>query len=117
MVVSVVKDSKTIFSKGYGKSDSVNSYPMDPNKSLLKVGEITSVLTTIAVLQQIENEKLGLKDDVTKYVPKINGQKLFKGKQSFKEPVTVESILVHATGLEDRILGMYGPVDKVCFDF
>src|SRR6266508_6911269 len=56
--VSVVKDGKLFFAKGYGYADLENQTPVDPDKTLFKVGSVTKLFTWTAVMQLAEQGKL-----------------------------------------------------------
>lgn len=56
--VALVKDGKLFFSKGYGYADLDKKIPVVPDKTLFRVGSISKLFTTTAVLQLIEQGKL-----------------------------------------------------------
>lgn len=41
---------------------------------MLQIASMTKLLTTIAVLQLVENGKIGLDDDVARYIPEFTSQ-------------------------------------------
>src|SRR4028118_468397 len=67
-VVSVVKDGRIVFTKGYGVADVEKKNPVIPDKTLFRIGSITKVFTATAVMQLAEKGKIKLGDDVNKYI-------------------------------------------------
>jgi CubicO group peptidase (beta-lactamase class C family) len=92
--VALVKDGKILFSKGYGYADLEKKIPVVPDKTLFRVGSISKLFTTTAVLQLVEQGKLKLDDDVNKYL------KRFQVKNSYPKPITVAHLLTHTDGFD-----------------
>src|SRR5688572_10405665 len=63
-VISVVKDGKTIFTKGYGVADIEKKTPVVPDKTIFRIGSITKVFTAMAVMQMADRRTIDLNDDV-----------------------------------------------------
>lgn len=94
-VVSVVKDGKIVFTKGYGVADIEKKNPVVPDKTLFRIGSITKVFTAVAVMQLAERGKIKLDDDVNKYI---------KGVQvpnTYTQPITFAHLLTHTSGLDE----------------
>ena len=62
--VSVVKDGKLFFAKGYGDADLKKGIPVDPEQTTFRIGSITKLFTWTAVMQLAEQGKLDLDADV-----------------------------------------------------
>lgn len=92
--VALVKDGKIFFSKGYGYADLEKKIPVVSDKTLFRVGSISKLFTTTAVLQLVEQGKLKLDDDVNKYL------KRFQVKNSYPKPITVANLLTHTDGFD-----------------
>lgn len=93
--VSVVKDGKIVFAKGYGVADVEKKNPVVADKTLFRIGSITKVFTAIAVMQLAERGKIKLGDDVNKYI---------KGVQvpnTYPQPITFAHLLTHTSGLDE----------------
>jgi len=56
--VSVVRDGKLLFEKGYGYADLVKRTPVDPEQTLFRVGSVSKVFTWTAVMQLWQEGKL-----------------------------------------------------------
>lgn len=88
--VIVVKDGKVLLRKGYGKA-SLN--PDKPVKAddIFRIGSITKQFTSTAILKLVEQDKIDLKSDITRYLPNFTTP----GKT-----ITVEQLLTHTSGIK-----------------
>lgn len=95
-VVSVVKDGRVLLSKGYGLADVENELPMDPARTLVRVGSTSKLFTWTAVMQQVEAGRLDLNADVNEYldfsIPERDGA-----------PVTMLDLMNHQGGFEEGL--------------
>ncbi|WP_277979103.1 serine hydrolase domain-containing protein [Sphingomonas phyllosphaerae] len=66
--VAVVKDGAILFEKGYGYADVAAKTPMDPRRSLMRIGSTSKLLTWTAVMQLVEAGKIDLDADVNRYL-------------------------------------------------
>jgi CubicO group peptidase (beta-lactamase class C family) len=99
ITISVVKDGEIILLKGYGMADVESATPVDPDKSMFRIGSITKTFTGLAVMQLVEQGKLDLDEDVNTYLTK------FSVPATFEEPVTLRALLSHRDGFEDGAAG------------
>ena len=99
VTVSVVKDGKTIFAKGYGVQNREKNIPVTADKSMFRIGSTSKLLTWTAVMQQVERGNLDLDADINTYL------KTFQIPGTFDEPITLKHILTHTPGFEDGGLG------------
>ena len=63
-VISVVKDGKLLFARGYGYADLEARTPVSPETTLFRSGSTSKLFTWTAVMQQVEQGKLDLDHDV-----------------------------------------------------
>ncbi len=98
-VISVVKDGELFFAKGYGYADVENRLPVDPERSLFRIGSISKLFTWISVMQLVEQGVLDLNTDVNAYID-------FQIPATYPQPITLEHLLTHTPGFEDRGYGM-----------
>lgn len=93
-VFTLVKDGKIFFSKGYGYANLEKKIPVVPDKTLFRVGSISKLFTTTAVMQLAEQGKLNVNDEVNKYL------KRFQIPNTYPKPVTVANLLTHTDGFD-----------------
>ncbi|NEQ09842.1 MAG: beta-lactamase family protein, partial [Moorea sp. SIO4E2] len=67
-VFTLVKDDKILFSKGYGYANLEDKIPVIPNKTLFRVGSVSKLVTSTAVMQLVEQGKLKLHEDINQYL-------------------------------------------------
>jgi CubicO group peptidase (beta-lactamase class C family) len=96
--VSVVKDAKLFFAKGYGYADLENKTPVDPEKTIFRIGSVGKTLTWTAVMQLVEQGKLDLDANIQNYVD-------FHIPDTYPQPITLKHLMTHTSGIEDRWLG------------
>ncbi len=98
-VVSVVKDGRIFFAKGYGYADAARRSPADPERTMFRIGSISKLFTWTAVMQLVEQGKLDLQTDINTYLD-------FNIPATFPEPITLDHLMTHTAGFEDRAFGM-----------
>jgi len=94
-VISVVKDGKLFFAKGYGVADVEKKTPVVPDKTIFRIGSITKVFTATAVMQLADRKKIKLTDDVNKYLTTD------RVPNTFPQPITFHHLLTHTSGLDE----------------
>lgn len=99
--VAVVADGKVYFAKGYGYADLEKSRKVDPETTLFRIGSVTKLFTSTAVMQLAEQGKLDLNTDVNTYL------KAFKVPATYPEPITLAHLLAHTPGFEDSVIGLF----------
>jgi CubicO group peptidase (beta-lactamase class C family) len=97
--VSVVKDGKLLFAKGYGYADLEKGIPVDPGLTVFRIGSVTKLFTWTAVMQLVEQGKLDLDADVNTYLD-------FRIPDTYSHPITLKHLLTHTAGFEDRHVDM-----------
>ncbi|WP_242604740.1 serine hydrolase [Legionella busanensis] len=88
---------------GYGIAD-IQSQQLVSSNSVFNVGEITNVVTAIAIMQLKEERKLKLEDSITKYLPSSLGL------SSQWNAITIQDLIMHSSGLASY-------TDEPSFDF
>ncbi|HSK83643.1 MAG TPA: serine hydrolase domain-containing protein, partial [Rubrobacter sp.] len=92
--VSVVKDGKLFLAKGYGSADLENGIPVDPERTIFRIGSVTKLFTSSAVMQLAEQGKLDLDADINTYLD-------FRIPDTYPQPITLRHLLTHTPGFED----------------
>ncbi|MEM2006606.1 MAG: serine hydrolase, partial [Sulfolobales archaeon] len=88
--LAIVKDGKVVYSRSYGFKD-VERGLAPTTKTIYGIGSVTKSFTALAILKLVENGKLSLDDEVSKYVP-IKLEALGK-------PIKVHHLLTHSSGI------------------
>jgi CubicO group peptidase (beta-lactamase class C family) len=101
--VSVVKDGRLFFTKGYGSADLQAGTPVSAQTTLFQVGSASKLFTATAVLQLAEQGKVNLHADVNTYL------KTFHLPATYPESITLAHLLTHTAGFEDRSTGTFPP--------
>ncbi len=86
----VAKDGQVIYSKAFGMANLELNVPMQP-EMVFRIGSITKQFTAIAILQLMEQGKLSLQDEITKFIPDYPTQAY---------SITVEHLLTHTSGIK-----------------
>jgi len=92
--VSVVKDGKLFFAKGYGSADLENGIPVDPERTNFRIGSLAKLFTWTAVMQLAEQGKLDLNADINTYLD-------FRIPDTYPQPITLKHLMTHTAGFED----------------
>jgi len=86
----VAKNGKVIYRKAFGKANLELGVNMTSD-NVFQVGSITKQFTSVAILMLLEEGKLSLEDEITKFIPNYptNGKK-----------ITVHHLLTHTSGIK-----------------
>lgn len=95
--VGVMQNGKVILAKGYGVRDIASRTPVTPT-TMFAIGSVTKQFTCSAMLMLAEQNKLSLKDPVSKYFPNLTRAK----------DITLIDLGGHLSGYRD-----YYPLDFV----
>lgn len=98
--VSVVKDGKLLFAKGYGYADVKQKKNVVANETLFRPGSVSKLFTWTALMQLFEQGKLDLDRDVNSYLD-------FKIPEAFGAPITLKHIMSHTPGFEEQIKDLF----------
>ena len=98
--ISVVKDGQLFFTRGYGYANFKSKSPVLPDRTMFRPGSVSKLFTWTAVMQLYEQGKLDLNADVNTYL------KEFLIPATFPQPITLNNLLSHTPGFEERGTGM-----------
>ncbi len=98
--ISVVKDGKLLFAKGYGYADVQKKQPVSPQETLFRPGSISKLFTWTSIMQLVEQGKLDLDRDVNEYLD-------FKIPEAFGKPITLKNIMTHTPGFEEQVKDLF----------
>lgn len=101
--LAVAKDGRLVLAKGYGVSDKNSKESVNEN-TLFRMGSINKTLTSVTVLQLIEQGKVKLDDKAVSYFAKlkIHPRKI---EDSRVQDITVRQLLQHTAGFDRDLSG------------
>ena len=107
-VVALVTDRNGVVYRGaFGVTDVESKRPMAVD-SMFRIASMTKAITSTALMQLIEQGKLGLEDPVEKYLPEMAKLPVFESFDAATgayrlrpstRPITVRQVLTHTSGL------------------
>ena len=98
LAVSVVQDGQVILKRGYGFAGP--GRPVDPDRTLFRIGSISKTFTWIAVMKEVEAGRMRLDAPINDYLPKD----LQVPDEGFSNPIRVRDLMTHTPGFEDNAL-------------
>lgn len=99
-VVVVVKDGKVLTARGFGYADVKKRRPVDPEKTLFRVGSVSKLFTWSAVMQLVEAGKLDLDADINNYLD-------FKIPPRDGQPITLRNLMTHTPGFAEAMKNLF----------
>ena len=104
--VVVVHDGKILTSRGFGwartGADGEARRRVDPARTLFRVGSVSKIATSTAVMQLVEQGDLDLDTDISGYVD-------VDIERRFDDDITLRNLLTHTAGFEERSDGTFLP--------
>ena len=95
--VLIAHNGKPVFAEAYGLSDRENKIP-NTLKTRFRIGSLNKMFTAVAILQLVQQGKLGLDDPVGKYLTDYPNKDI-------ATKVTIHQLLTHTGGTGD----LFGP--------
>lgn len=86
----IARNGKVIYTKAIGMANLELNVPMQIDH-VFRIGSITKQFTAVAILQLMEQGKLNLQDDITKFIPDYPTQ---------GNTITIEHLLTHSSGIQ-----------------
>jgi CubicO group peptidase (beta-lactamase class C family) len=90
--VGVARSGKLILERSYGLADIANDVPLGP-ETRFDIGSMSKQFTAAAVLILADQGKIGLDDDIHKYVPEL---------PNYGVKVSLRQMLHHTSGIMDQ---------------
>ena len=72
--------------------------PVDPERTIFRIGSVGKVFTWTAVMQLVEQGKLDLDADINTYLD-------FRIPDTYPQPITLKHLMTHTPGFEDNAFG------------
>ncbi|WEK70592.1 MAG: beta-lactamase family protein [Candidatus Chryseobacterium colombiense] len=93
LAIGVMKDGKVIFEQYYGTENLEDAKKVSPS-SMFRIYSTSKLMTDVGVFQLIEQGKLSLEDNVSKYVDNLPKE---------WQNVKVKNLLTHSSGMPDFV--------------
>ncbi|MDB5460370.1 MAG: serine hydrolase, partial [Caulobacteraceae bacterium] len=101
LTLSIVQNGRTVLKKGYGVAALAPARPVDPERTLFRLGSISKLFTWMAVMKEVERGHMRLDAPVNLYLP----EQLQVKDQGYVRQVLLRDLMSHSAGFEDRSLG------------
>lgn len=100
-VIAIARRGKLAHFKAYGWQDKSENIPMELN-SIFRIYSMTKPLVSAAAMSMIEEDKFGLDDAVSRYLPALTDLTVGNASERAKNAITVRDLLRHTSGLTYR---------------
>jgi len=122
-VSALVFDEGHIVYKGaFGLRDRERKLPVELD-TVFRIYSMTKPITSVIIMDLIEEGKLSLSDPASKYIPELADMQVAsldkQGQAKFEpqaNPMTIEDLLLHRAGLGYGIFGPVNPIAKAYMD-
>lgn len=94
--VGVFRDGNTLLQRNYGVADIANKTPLTGD-TVFYMASVSKQFTSLAAVKLAEDGKLGLDDDIRKWLPEL---------PNYGVPVTVRALMNHTSGARE-VLGLF----------
>jgi CubicO group peptidase (beta-lactamase class C family) len=101
VTVSIVQNGQVVLKKGYGFASLAPPRPVDPDRTLFRLGPASQALTWIAVMKQVEAGRIRLDQPVNLYLP----ERVQVHDNGYDQPVRMLDLMSHSAGFEVRGFG------------
>jgi CubicO group peptidase (beta-lactamase class C family) len=107
-VVALITDrERVLYQSAFGVADVATGRPLTTD-ALFRIASMTKPITSVALMQLVEQGRLGLEDPAEKYLPELAGLKVIESFDATtgayrvrpaSRPATVKHFLTHTSGL------------------
>jgi len=112
----IFDEGQTVYKGAFGLGDRERNTALTED-SVFRIYSMTKPITSVVIMDLVEEGKISLDDPVSKYIPELGNMKVASlaadGTPQFtapKTPMTVKHLLLHKAGLG---YGIFGPVNPV----
>jgi methyl acetate hydrolase len=107
VVALVVDRDKVLYHEAFGKMNVAKGVPMAKD-TIFRIASMTKAVTSVGVMQLVEQGKIGLDDEVSKFLPRLKSPQVFTRvdeqagtylTQPAKRPITIRQLLTHTSGI------------------
>jgi CubicO group peptidase (beta-lactamase class C family) len=100
--LAIVRGDKVVALKGFGVARTSDSTLVDSARTLFRLGSVGKLFVATAVMQQLFPFYAELDEDVNQFLE-------FEIPKTWAEPVTLERLLTHTAGFDERVIGYAAP--------
>lgn len=98
--ISITQNGQPLLLKGYGYADWKKKTPVDPVTTTFRPGSISKLFTYVSMMQLVEQNKLDLDTDVSKYLDFT----IDPGPSGIgNAPITLRNLATHTAGFEEEL--------------
>ncbi len=96
----VTKGGETVFFEAFGNHEPGSDAPMRTD-TILRIYSMTKAITSTAIMQLVEQGKLGIDDPVSQYIPEFGHMTVGVGENArpASRQITIRDLLTHTSGL------------------
>ena len=107
VVAMVVDRDKVLFHEAFGKMNTAKNVPMAKD-TIFRIASMTKAVTSVGVMQLVEQGKVGLDDDVATFLPRLKSPQVFGAvdekagtydTHAAKKSITIRQLLTHTSGI------------------
>ncbi|WP_256760454.1 serine hydrolase [Cohnella sp. WQ 127256] len=95
-VIIAVNSEGVLFSQGYGYADKEHKLKANPDSTEYRVGSISKLFTSSAIMQLVEQGEIRLDEDINKYLP-------FRIPNRKDHPIELAHLLTHTAGFDETV--------------
>ena len=105
--LAVVRGDSVVFLRGFGVARVSDSARVDAELTLFRLASVSKLFVGTAVMQQVDAGRVRMNEDVNRYLS-------WRIPATWPAPVTLEHLLTHTAGFDERLIGYAAPsVDSV----
>jgi CubicO group peptidase (beta-lactamase class C family) len=107
VVAMVVDRDRVLYHDAFGRMNVAKNLPMAKD-TIFRIASMTKAVTSVGVMQLVEQGKIGLDDEVARYLPRLASPQVFSKvdeqagtylTQPAKRPITIRQLLTHTSGI------------------
>jgi CubicO group peptidase (beta-lactamase class C family) len=102
VALAVVRGNTVVALKGFGLARVRDNRWVDSARTLFRLGSVAKLFVATGVMQELYPFYAELDDDVNRYLE-------FEVPQTWRDPVTLERLLTHTAGFDERVIGYAAP--------
>jgi len=95
--VAIAKEGRLVYAKGFGFANKENNELVTP-KSLFRIASVSKLITAVAIMKLVENEKLDVNQKVFGPLGILNDSIYLNYKDKRVEDITINQLLSHTAG-------------------